>query len=178
MTTSEFLPDDITIDLLFRVPHGETLHARDCQHLTEKSLAALEPATEADLGKHPICNSCRAALASGGRTYFSSFDEALEALPVPVEHRERMREIAAPLDRRRVWIPASGSYIAVSAGPGVEASAYFNRTFVDVHKAGGGYVREWMTGAPGASMAVASAAPGTCSSCFMQLPASGTCDCE
>lgn len=178
MTSSESQPNDITIDLLFRVPEGKMLHARECQHLTEKSLAYLEPATEQDLATYPICTSCRDALASGGRKYFESFDAALEALPVPIEHRVRMREIAATLDRSRIWIPASGSYIAVSAGAGVEASAYFNRTFVDTHKDGGGYVREWMPGASGTSTAAskAEAARSVCSSCFMELPANGICD--
>src|SRR5690606_4364217 len=98
-------PPDIDVDSLFRVPTGKMLHARECQHLTEKSLALLEPATELDLAKLPICSSCRDALSTGGRAHYPSFDAALEALPVPVEHRPRMREIAATLDTAQVWIP-------------------------------------------------------------------------
>jgi hypothetical protein len=178
MTLPEPVPNEIDLDSLFRVPQGKKLHARECQHLTEKSLALLEPATELDVAKIPICSSCRDALTSGGRTYFQSFDGALEALPVPVEHRVRMREIAGALDRNRVWIPASHSYIAVSPGPGIQASAYFNKSFVDTHKDDGGYEREWMPGhSSGAAVAAAQApAPRVCPSCFVQLPASGQCD--
>ncbi|MCP2264381.1 hypothetical protein ACFQHV_23835 [Promicromonospora thailandica] len=172
-------PPDVDLDSLFRVPQGKMLHARECQHLTEKSLAVLEPATELDLAKYPICSSCRDALSTGGRTHYTSFDTALEALPVPLEHRPRMREIAAALDTARIWIPASRSYIAVSAGQGIEAAAYFNKTFVDLHQEGGGYDREWMPGhrtARQASEATLERLPPVCPTCSFQLPASGHCD--
>lgn len=175
------LPTSLDIDLesLFRVPQGKMLHARECQHLTEKSLALLEPATELDLAKYPICSSCRDALSTGGRTHYTSFDAALEALPVPLEHRPRMREIAASLDTTRIWMPASRSYIAVSAGPGIEAAAYFNKTFVDLHQQGGGYEREWMPGrraTRSAGEVVPAKRPPVCPTCFVELPASGRCD--
>ena len=179
MTTPESVPYDIDLDFLFRVPKGEMLHARECQHLTEKSLALLKQATELDAAKFPICSSCRAALSTGGRELFTSFDAALEALPVPVEHRVRMREIVSGFDRVRVWIPASRSYIAVSPGAGVSASAYFNKGFVDVHQEDGGYKREWMPGhAPSGTSSAASQAPErqVCPIHFVQLPATGICD--
>ncbi|MFC6509821.1 hypothetical protein ACFQBY_15305 [Promicromonospora citrea] len=172
-------PPDIDLDSLFRVPTGKMLHARECQHLTEKSLALLEPATELDLAKLPLCSSCRDALSTGGRAHYTSFDAALEALPVPVEHRPHMREVAAALDTAQVWIPASRSYIAVSAGPGIEASAYFHKTFVDVHQEDGGYVREWVPGhrtTRSAGEAAPAQLPAVCPTCFVQLPASGRCD--
>ncbi|MDR7384400.1 hypothetical protein [Promicromonospora iranensis] len=182
MTLPESVPYDIDLDSLFRVPKGKMLHARECQHLTEKSLAVLEPATELDVAKFPICSSCRDALSTGGRELFSSFDVALEALPVPVEHRPRMRKIVSGLHRVRIWIPASRSYIAVSPGAGVSASAYFNKGFVDVHQEDGGYKREWMPGhaSSGTSSKVSQAPePLVCPIHSVQLPATGICDdCE
>lgn len=179
MTLPEFVPNDIDLGSLFRVPKGRMLHAKECPHLTEKSLVLLEPATQLDLPKFPICSSCRDILSTGGPELFTSFDAALESLPVPIEHRVRMREIAAGLERVRIWIPASRPYIAVSPGAGLSASAYFHRGFVAVHQDDGTYARERMPG-KAVSETNSAAAQATeahvCPIHSVQLPATGICD--
>ncbi|MCP2262815.1 hypothetical protein ACFQHV_00325 [Promicromonospora thailandica] len=186
MTTSSTAPvaagTDIPADLLFRVPRGRVLHGRGCRRLSADHQAALLPATELDRQKFTVCKECLVSLAGPGRGDFDSFDAALEALPVPAAHRPAMRVIAEGLDTTRVWIPSSRSYVAVSAGPGHEASAYFNKGFVDVQQPDGGYERVLMAGFSGkqtSSFAHApDAAPASCPSCYMQLPATGRCDCD
>jgi hypothetical protein len=184
MTTSSETPAvagaEIPIELLYRVPYGKVLHGKDCQHLSADRLAALQPATELDRQKFKVCKTCLVGLSGSNRDDFDSFDAALEALPVPVAHRPVMREIAEGLDKTRIWIPSSRSYVAVSPGPGHEVSAYFNKGFVDLHQDGGGYKRVLMAGFSGkqtSSFAHApDAAPASCPSCYMQLPATGRCD--
>jgi hypothetical protein len=184
VTTSSETPAvagaEIPIELLYRVPYGRVLHGKDCQHISADRLASLQPATELDRQKFKICKTCVEALAGSGPDDFDSFDAALEALPIALAQRPAMREIAEGLDKTRIWIPSSRSYVAVSPGPGHEVTAYFNKGFVDVQQDGGGYKRVLMAGFSGtqtSSFAHApDAAPASCPSCYMQLPATGRCD--
>ncbi|MFS0703626.1 hypothetical protein AB6N23_03815 [Cellulomonas sp. 179-A 9B4 NHS] len=159
---------------------GTMLHTAECPHLGPDALASLRPATDEQLETLPTCASCRALLDGGRRQTFTSLEPALESLPVPLENRRRVREIAAGLTFTAVWIPASRSYVAVAEAPGITAAAYINKGFVDVRRPGGGYDRELLPHhgtrgrrGPGAH---ADAPPRTCPSCHMQLPASGVCD--
>ncbi|WP_419703606.1 hypothetical protein [Promicromonospora sp. NFX87] len=184
MTTSSETPAvagaEIPVELLFRVPYGKVLHGRDCQHLSEDRLAALQPATELDRQKFKVCKTCLVALTGSNRADFDSFEAALEALPIPAVHRPVMREMAEGLDKTRIWIPSSRSYVAVSPGPGQEATAFFNKGFVDIQQAGGGYKRILMAGFSGTQTNTFAhapdAAPASCPGCYMQLPATGRCD--
>lgn len=171
---------EIPVELLYRVPYGKVLHGRDCQLLPADRLASLRPATELDQQKFKVCKSCLVRLAGATNADFDSFDAALDALPIPQAHRPAMREIAEGLDKTRIWIPSSRSYVAISPGPGEEVGAFFNKGFVDVQEAGGGYKRVLMAGFSGTqtnSFAHApDAAPASCPGCYMQLPATGRCD--
>lgn len=170
----------IPVELLFRVPYGKVLHGRDCTHLSADRLASLQPATELDKQKFKVCKTCLVALSGAAPDDFDSFEAALEALPIPAVHRSVMREIAEGLDKSRIWIPSSRSYVAVSPGPGQEASAFFNKGFVDVQQDGGGYKRILMAGFSGTQTNTFAhapdAAPASCPGCYMQLPATGRCD--
>lgn len=185
---------DIPIELLYRVPYGKVLHGKGCQHLTTNRLASLQPATELDRQKFKVCRSCIIALdGDPGRDDFESFEAALEVLQVPAANRPAMRAIAEGLDTSRIWIPSTGSYVAVSAGTGEEVSAFFNRDSVDVRQEAGGYERVLLASLPGRSTGgrtrsttagktrAAAAqepepAPPTCPTCYMQLPGTGVCD--
>ena len=184
MTTSSETPAvagaEIPLELLYRVPYGRGLHGKDCQHIAADRLASLQPATELDRQKFKICKTCVDALAGSDRDDFDSFDAALEALPIAMAQRAAMREIAEGLDKTRIWIPSSRSYVAVSPGPGHEVTAFFNKGFVDVQQDGGGYKRVLMAGFSGTQTNTFAhapdAAPASCPSCYMQLPATGRCD--
>jgi hypothetical protein len=63
---------------------------------------------------------------------FASVEAAMESLPMPLENRARVQEIASRLAFSQVWIPASKAYIAIAEVAGSPAVAYFNMGFVDV----------------------------------------------
>lgn len=165
---------------LYRVPGGGMLHTRECPHLTVTSLAALVPATDDEVEQVPVCSACSAALDGGRRRTFTTLDQALEAFQAPVANRARVREVIAGLPHAYVWIPASGSYIGVSAQPGAEVAAYISKGHIDVRAGGGQYDREWLPearDAVGRSGGVSAARPElVCPSCFTVLPATGRCD--
>ena len=79
------------------------LHIRQCQHLGSEALAKLEPATSEQIEALPTCSSCRNILDHGGRSTYPTLDVAMEALPVPVANRPRVREIARGLEYRYIW---------------------------------------------------------------------------
>lgn len=159
------------------VPGLARLHKVDCPHLVAERLAQLRPATDDELTTFEACTSC----LNGKRTGFESIEPALEALPMPLENRARVREIFRALTVTKIWVPASRQYIAVAPSPGDSAVAYFNRTFVDVHEEDGGYAREYL---PSASQSPTGATArraderqnDTCTMCGMQLPNTGRCD--
>lgn len=166
------------------VPGWGMLHTRECPHLAADALGALVPATPEQATTLPVCLSCRAVVDGTRRRTFRSFDEALEAFQAPLENRPLMREIAAGLSFTEIWIPASGSYIAVAPARGITAVAYFNRGFVDVRTEDGGYrsvelpvnrLRDG-NGSAAAARRMEDPGRGVCPTCFMQLPASGRCD--
>lgn len=163
------------------LPDTAKLHVADCPHLSAERLAQLRPATEAEVADLLPCLSCQSIRDGARRQYFSSFDDALEALPAPVENRARMRQIAARLEIGRIWIPSSRQYIAVAPVAGADAAAYFNRSFVDVRRTEGGYEREELpSGAQTQSGAraknLAERTVTSCPACHMQLPSNGICD--
>lgn len=162
------------------VPGVKTLHVRDCPHLTAQRLAQLRLATAGEIAAYVECKSCLSIRGGARRVYYTSFEAAMEDLPVPVENRPRMREIASTLSLARIWIPSSKQYIAVAPGAGDNAEGYFNRSFVDLRAPEGGYTREEMPNAAATRSGSRSPSrheePGHCPDCHLQLPATGACD--
>lgn len=108
---------------LYRTQGGELLHLPACLHLIDTDPATLvevPPGARADLN---TCTSCATELEGNGRRLFASLDEALEALPMPIDNRARCREIAAELTFDTVWIPNVQRYVAI--GTGRKVVAYF-----------------------------------------------------
>jgi len=126
-STQDELSPQVTAD-------ASMLHTRECPHLGASALASLVPATSHQLKTLPMGSSCRDLLDGGRRQNYPSLEAAMEALPLPLENRHRVRQFAAKLSYAQIWVPASRSYIAVSAGPGSPCLAYFNKGFVDVHR--------------------------------------------
>lgn len=180
MTINEIsaLPDE----QLYRIPGGAKLHIRGCRHLSGAKPGAATLATRPEINKIPVCSSCQSNLGGEGRTTYLSFDDALEALHAPVANRPRMREIFASVEHARIWIPYSGTYVAVAPEEG-QVAAFFNKGFVDVHSAGGGYETEQLPATTTASSkpaatktVVLEAPPKLCPGCWTVLPSSGQCD--
>ncbi len=126
-STQDELSPQVTAD-------ASMLHTRECPHLGASALASLVPAASHQLKTLPMGSWCRDLLDGGRRQNYPNLEAAMEALPLPLENRHRVRQFAAKLSYAQIWVPASRSYIAVSAGPGSPCLAYFNKGFVDVHR--------------------------------------------
>lgn len=176
--------DEARDDEICVVPGLQALHTRECPHLSAESLDRLIPATPEQLDAFPMCTSCRAVLDGSRRERFTSFEAAMEAFQAPLENRPTMREVAAGLEFGEIWIPASRPYIAVAERRGVPAAAYFSRGYVEVREPDGGYrvvvlpVNSLRAGGGSVERRLELAERATCPSCYLQMPASGTCDCR
>lgn len=167
---------------LYRTKGRGRLHVLGCSHLQTTDLSQLIVADATDRAERELCSECDKEIRGVGRTEYPSLDAAFEALKFPVENRPRMREIAAELDFDLVWAPQARSYVAVGhRDRHAAAAAYFNRGFVDVHIDTGGYTRHELPtavqrGGGDGRRQVAERNAATCPTCFLELPASGTCD--
>lgn len=166
--------------VLYRTAGGTSLHLLSCPHLqvtSEEKRIAVAPADQAGI---PPCKWTADELAGTGRRYFTTLDEAFEALPVPLDNRARVREILATQKFDRFWLTNGGQYIGV--GPtGGPAAAYVNRGFIGVRQPTGGYEQEQFPnyggGSRGSSGSRSAEVPTTpCPKCRMALPATGKCD--
>lgn len=167
---------------LYRTNGRGRLHVLGCSHLQTTDLSQLIVADTTDRAERELCSECDKEIRGVGRTEYPSLDAAFEALKFPVENRPRMREIAAELDFDLVWAPQARSYIAAGhRDRHAAAAAYFNRGFVDVHLDSGGYTRHELPtavqrgGGEGRRQGAERNAA-TCPTCFLELPANGTCD--
>lgn len=164
------------------VPQSQQVrHTRECPHLTAAVLAELVTATAEQIEKVPACAQCQDVVNGSRRRTFESFEAAMEAFQAPLENRPKMREIAAGLTFKEIWIPASEPYIAVAPQRGEAVVAYFNRGYVALHKQEGGYdyvelpVNRLREGGRSASARLDDVQREVCQRCFMELPASGVC---
>lgn len=147
---------------------GGKLHIRGCSHLTAASQARL--ATHEDAKTRQLCTECEAELTGQGRTVFDNLETAMEAFKMPVEGRPTVRELAG-VDEDRVWIPNSGSYIALGKD-GVRA-VYIGKTYVSI----GDRLVTLPGYAPGGGGGKPTNAPGpACPVCGYELPRTGICD--
>lgn len=163
---------------LFRTPSGTLLHLPACPHLLDTDPGVLVEVSVAEFETYTVCKTCEPELEGRGATRFDSFEDALEALPVPLENRPRCREIASTLTYDRIWIPASRPYVAVGNGGGVVA--YFAVGYVYVQAPGEEHWREEFPnfgGSTGGSRERRADQQVTvCPVHQIALPASGVCD--
>lgn len=113
-------------ETLFHTKGGSKLHVRACMHFDVDS-DVIETTPE-NAGTRVLCASCAEELHGRGRTTYDDLDRALEALPVPVEARTRVRELVADLPRQRIWIPYSRSYVAI--GNDDRRTVYVGKTYL------------------------------------------------
>lgn len=161
---------------LFYVQGGSTRHLRACPHLqVTESERVLAATGEAPAGL-PVCQWSQAEIDGVGRTYYPTFDAALERFGAPVENRARMREIAAGQTYDRVWTPYSMSYVAIGWGEAGPAVAWFLKSVVYTgaqceELAGTGQTSRTATSVEDRPVAL-------CPFCFTTLSNSGHCSCR
>src|SRR4051794_20667208 len=103
-----------TTPTLYRVKGGPKLHLPGCIHLMDTDPATLIPEQDGDRDRYGICKSCQPELdGSAPREPFTNLDDALEALPMPLENRPRCKEIAAGIEYDVIYIPSSHQYVAI-----------------------------------------------------------------
>lgn len=167
------------VPTLYRTAHGGKLHRLECIHLADTDPATLVPEGPGDREALQICATCQAVLGGAERHLYATFDEALEALPIPLDNRARCRELAATVDHTDVWIPNSRAYIALGNHRGVVA--YFNVGYADMQPPGGAPWREEFpnfasSSASSANTYRARVVEKSCPVHHITLPGSGICD--
>jgi hypothetical protein len=105
---------------LYRTATGTRLHIRECPHLLGKEVFE---ATEGE-----ICDSCERELRGEGRTYFDRLADALALVEAPQGNWPLIEQHLAAVDRDRIWVPFSRSYVAL--GRDGRAVAWAGRTYV------------------------------------------------
>ncbi|ROS79129.1 hypothetical protein [Cellulomonas sp. PhB143] len=169
---------------LYRVSPSGRLHIPGCSHLQVTDRDKLVEASPEDRARLELCSECGDEIRGVGRRTFASLDAALEALPLAVENRPRVREIVRDVEHSRVWIPNGGSYVALGYTDGRPAAAYVNRGFVDVRdeSLSPPYERHELPNFAGRGIGGAAGRAerptATCPQCHMSLPASGVCECS
>ena len=173
--------DDMPNDgpTLYRTRGGALLHLPTCLHLIDTDPASLVEVPTEDQADLDTCSSCATELDGNGRRLFASLDDALEALPMPLDNRARCREIAAELDFDSIWIPNVQRYVAI--GTGRRVAAYFATGIAYVQPPGQDRWTEPFPnyGGPGAGGGAEHRADRPVEVCPVHriaLPASGICD--
>lgn len=95
------------------------VHITACPHLFKHS--TLTEATPAQIEANGLCTHCEKEIRGEGRTYYQDFDEALREFGHRSDDAHRLiREAIGGVEYDAIWVPASGSYIALGEdGQGV-----------------------------------------------------------
>lgn len=156
---------------LVRAPGRGKLHLRLCAHLQDTREVSVASAHE--VASAEVCTSCAAELNGQGRRYFDSLDNALEVFGMPLALRSSVHEMLAHVTPERIWIPNSGSYVALGRA-GVSA-VYVGKSYV--------YDGEtiplpgYSPSFGGSGGAGSGERPTTsCPTCGLELPLTGVCD--
>ncbi len=157
-------------DVLLRPLTGSRLHLSQCYRL-ERGATVLVVANEADLEAWQVCSTCQAELGGHGRQYFDNLERALEAY-VPLQARQKVRNLARDVDYDAVWAPNSRSYIAL--GSDGTAVAYVGKTY---WRSGGALTElpGYDSGAGGGPAAAGARQGRECPTCNVLMPVAGGC---
>ena len=108
----------------FATATGSRKHLAQCPHLvgasTVRPLAAGEVLA--------LCDWCSKELNGFGRTPFDDLDAALAAFKAPLENRRLIKEALRDVAHDAIWMPYSGSYVAL--GLGGRGVAWTGKTYV------------------------------------------------
>lgn len=103
---------------LVRTPKGEGLHLPDCPHVLGSDVHV---ATAEERESVRICEWSQAELAGVGRRRFDALDDAMRYFGMHVGTESLVRELVRDLLVDLVWVPNSGSYIALAVDGRVAA---------------------------------------------------------
>ena len=114
-----------TAQPLLRTVGGARLHIAPCPHILGADVSV---ATAADRLAMTVCSWCQKELDGVGRRYFQTRDDAMRFFGTHVGTEGLVREALRFVDHDEVWVPNSGSYIALGReGAGV---AWVGKTYV------------------------------------------------
>lgn len=164
---------DLSREPLFVTNPRGKVHIRACPHLYADS--KLTEATREQVDQNGLCSHCEKEVAGVGRQYFDTIEAAFEAFGHRSDEAKRLiRDALQGVTWELVWIPSSGSYIAL-AGDG-QVAAWIGKGYVEVkgspfvelpwfkaHGGGGGMSRDEARG-------------GTCEVHFVERSVSGVCE--
>lgn len=138
--------------------------------------ANLLPVPSDELARIEVCGWCRDEVEGVGRIYFDSLEAAFEHYKAPLDNRPRYREVAATYPYDKVWIPRSGSYIAIGRGD-ERALAFFGKGYIETYERGTEELANYGgTGGAGTARSSAERPELVCPVCQHVLPATGVCD--
>jgi hypothetical protein len=108
---------------------GGKVHITACPHLYKHS--QLQPATPEQIEENGLCSHCEKEIRGEGRTYVDDLDEAFRLFGHRTDEARRLiSEALGGVQHDTIWIPASGSYIALGGdGQGV---AWIGKGYVQV----------------------------------------------
>ena len=113
---------------LVRTAGGAGLHLPECPHVLGSDVHV---ATPGELAGVPVCGWSQAEVDGVGRRYFVSLEAAMRSFGshAGTEHliRAELRDVLYD----EIWVPHSGSYIAL--GLGGFAVAWVGKTYVQLH---------------------------------------------
>ena len=124
----------------------------------------------------PVCDWCARELSGHGRRYYDDLGLAIEAFRAPLENRRLIRDELRHVEHDAIWIPYSGSYVALGRqGRGV---AWTGKTYV-VPRAGVSIALHGYSDSSRGARSRAEQRPGVvCPSCWTVRSVSGVCGCE
>ena len=155
---------------LLRTVGGARLHIAPCPHILGVAVSVASPADRLAMS---VCSWCRKELDGVGRRYFGTLDDAMRYFGTHVGTEGLVREALRFVDHDEVWVPNSGSYIALGReGAGV---AWIGKTYVVPRRGVLVELPGYEPGSGGGSVRMERPTE-TCPVHHLELPLSGFCD--
>jgi hypothetical protein len=155
---------------IVRTRGGLGLHLPDCPHVHD---CVVHDATSEELESVPLCGWSQAELDGVGRRYFATVEAAMRHFGSHAGTERRIRQHLRDVLYDQIWVPYSGSYIAL--GLGGAGVAWVGKSYVSFRdgrletlpgygsRGGGGTPAHQRYG-------------DTCASCGLGMPLVGGCD--
>jgi hypothetical protein len=116
----------MTAPQLLKTATGQRLHIAECPHILG---AAVSPATFDEIATTDICTWCDAELNEVGRTEHDTIEAALLDMGAYRHQIPELTRLLATVERDKVFVPFSRSYVAVAREGRTVAVA--GHTYVD-----------------------------------------------
>lgn len=148
------------------------LHVPVCPHLS----GDVVDATEEERATLPVCTWCAKEIDGVGRTYYDTLDDALDALGSTSDAKDRTRALLAGVTYDSVWIPGSGTYVALAVG-GV-AVAWARKTVVYPSRGEAVPLPDYSARSGGGARREEERTGALCTTCFTRKSVTGVCGCS